>query len=99
MNGMLVRFGILQIALVLLTMWVAAQKNRNAGGWGLAALFFPLVALIVLVALPPLAPNATLDPAQRDPLPVCNQCGHVTAEPGARYCAACGAALGSRRSS
>ncbi len=92
MNNMLFGVGLIQLVLILATIYIANERNRNPVVWGVAAIYFPLVTLIVVALLDPLSP---LPPPQgaRPTLAVCPGCGRIAADPTARFCAACGVAL------
>ncbi len=37
--------------------YIAGAKNRNRSGWFLFGLFVPVIALIMIICLPPLCPE------------------------------------------
>jgi hypothetical protein len=37
-----------------LTAWLAAQKNRNVGGWLILGLLFSFLAMLFIAMLPPI---------------------------------------------
>jgi len=44
---------IVYLALIFITMSIARGKNRSALGFGLFAVFFPIIALIVVLIISP----------------------------------------------
>ncbi len=48
---------IIWIALIFVTMGIAGNKNRSQLGFGLFAVFLPLIALIVVLVVKPLQPS------------------------------------------
>lgn len=52
---------IVYLALIFITMNIARSKNRSALGFGLLAVFFPLIALIIVLIIGP--PNNPAPPA------------------------------------
>ena len=94
MFSMLFGVGLIQLVLILATIYIANERNRNPVAWGIAAVFFPLVALIVVGLLDPVRPLSPPPHHEARPiLAVCSGCGRIAADPTARFCAACGMAL------
>ncbi len=54
---------VISIVLIVATMRIAASKGRSTLGFGLFAVFFPLIALIVTLIIGP--PNTATPPAQQ----------------------------------
>ncbi len=54
---------VIYVILIVVTMTIAASKGRSALGFGLFAVFFPLIALIVALIIGP--PNTAAPPAQK----------------------------------
>ncbi len=54
---------VIYVILIMITMTIAASKGRSALGFGLFAVFFPLIALIVALIIGP--PNTATPPAQQ----------------------------------
>ena len=84
--------GLIQLVLVIATAYIANERNRNWMAWAAAAVFFPVIALIVVALLDPVR-QLTAPPGFRPTLAVCPACGRIAADPGARFCSHCGTAL------
>jgi len=54
---------VIYIMLIVVTMKIAGSKGRSTLGFGLFAVFFPLIALIVALIIGP--PNNAAPPAQQ----------------------------------
>ncbi|MBM3635277.1 MAG: hypothetical protein FJW99_08385 [Actinobacteria bacterium] len=54
-------FIIVYIALIFVTMSIANSKNRSVLGFGLLAVFVPLIALIIVLIINPGKPGAALE--------------------------------------
>jgi len=52
---------IVYIALIFVTMSIAGNKNRSQLGFGLFAVFLPLIALIVVLIISPGQPEAVIE--------------------------------------
>jgi FtsH-binding integral membrane protein len=52
---------IVYIALIFVTMSIAGNKNRSQLGFGLFAVFLPLIALIVVLIISPGRPGAVIE--------------------------------------
>jgi len=52
---------IVYIALIFITMNIAARKNRSVLGFGLLAVFLPLIALIIVLIINPGKPGAAIE--------------------------------------
>jgi len=52
---------IVYIALIFITMGIANQKNRSVLGFGLLAVFVPLIALIIVLIINPGKPGAAIE--------------------------------------
>ena len=52
---------IVYIALIFVTMSIAGNKNRSQLGFGIFAVFLPLIALIVALIISPGRPGAVTD--------------------------------------
>ena len=52
---------IVYIALIFITMNIAARKNRSPLGFGLLAVFIPLIALIIVLIINPGKPGAAIE--------------------------------------
>ncbi len=52
---------IIYIALIFVTMSIAGNKNRSQLGFGLFAVFLPLIALIVVLIISPGQPAAVIE--------------------------------------
>jgi FtsH-binding integral membrane protein len=52
---------IVYIALIFVTMSIAGNKNRSQLGFGLFAVFLPLIALIVVLIISPGQPTAVIE--------------------------------------
>ncbi len=52
---------IVYIALIFITMSIAGQKNRSVFGFGIFAVFLPLIALIVVLIINPGKPGAAIE--------------------------------------
>jgi len=76
---------------LIVTPWVATAKGRSGVGWFLAALFFPLLALIVVALLPSVRPAAPAA-AQFDDRRPCPECAEMILRQ-AKKCRFCGAAI------
>ncbi len=92
---MLMRLGPLQIVMAVITALVAKRQGRQWAGWAAAALFIPILPLVLLAFLP--APKL---PGHRNvaapvagPVPVCNRCGRAAAAAESKFCSNCGEAL------
>jgi hypothetical protein len=52
MLGWVILLIVLDIVLIVFTMRLAASKGHSALGWGLLAVFFPVIALAVVALMP-----------------------------------------------
>ena len=52
---------IVYIALIFITMNIASSKNRSPLGFGLLAVFLPIIALIIVLIINPGKPGAALE--------------------------------------
>jgi FtsH-binding integral membrane protein len=52
---------IVYIALIFVTMSIAGNKNRSQLGFGLFAVFLPIIALIVVLIISPGQPEAVIE--------------------------------------
>jgi hypothetical protein len=52
---------IVWIALIFITMNIAGSKNRSPLGFGLLAVFLPIIALIIVLIINPGKPGAALE--------------------------------------
>jgi hypothetical protein len=52
---------IVYIALIFITMNIASNKNRSPLGFGLLAVFIPIIALIIVLIINPGKPGASLE--------------------------------------
>jgi len=52
---------IVYIALIFITMSIASSKNRSPLGFGLLAVFLPLIALIIVLIINPGKPGAAIE--------------------------------------
>ncbi len=52
---------IIYIALIFVTMSIAGNKNRSQLGFGLFAVFLPLIALIVVLIISPGKPEGVVE--------------------------------------
>ena len=52
---------IVYIALIFITMNIAARKNRSPLGFGLLAVFIPLIALIIVLIINPGKAGASIE--------------------------------------
>ena len=55
---------IFYIILIVVTMGIAAQKNRSPLGFGILAVFLPIIALIIVLIINPGKPGAIPGEAQ-----------------------------------
>ncbi len=98
MGRMFFGFGLIQLVLVLATIYVANERNRNPFLWGVAAVFMPIIALVIVGLLDPVPPVPPVPPLSSSPgarptLAVCSGCGRIAPDPTARFCSACGTTL------
>lgn len=54
-------FIVVYIALIFFTMNIASRKNRSPLGFGLLAVFVPLIALIIVLIINPGKPGAAVE--------------------------------------
>lgn len=43
---------VIWFGMVAATVWIALRKNRSPVGWGLFAMFFSLLALVIVAVMP-----------------------------------------------
>ncbi len=81
-------FGLLHAASVVLTAFIANERGRRWWVWALVAAFLPVLALILVLVLPP-----PVQAGRPGPAPLhCPTCGRMP--PGnARFCPHCGSSV------